>query len=249
MDVQGKSQNPSLVLVPNDRSLQQYPSNFGCEVLAAFESSAPASIFSLPASPAFGLSSDMHSSNVGTVQSLFMNEPFISAPSIAGTSLTVPSTYKELPELIDSCEATLNFSANNFQGSDNWFSLVPDQNVVVAVPSAPAVDESPATKLDDFETAEKPAKRRKSRESKSPSGRHSSVSGVGSRCRHKSLPAIIVEDTNDAVAMKRARNTLAARKCRERRATRFEELEEKIRKLEANRDHWKQVAIAHGATQ
>jgi hypothetical protein len=248
MDVQGISQNLRLVIGPTNRSSLQYPPNFDFEDLVAFEGCAPGPIFSSPTNPAFGLSSGMHSSNVGTVQSLFVNEPFISAPSIGGTAHTVPSICNELPEVIDSCEASLDFSTNNFESSDNWFSLVPDQNVVVAVPSASAVGQPPATKSDDFEPAQKPAQRCKSRISKSPSSRHSSVSGVGFRRRNKSLPAI-VEDTNDAVAVKRARNTLAARKCRERKATKFEELEEKIRKLEADRDHWKQVAIAHGATK
>jgi len=54
-----------------------------------------------------------------------------------------------------------------------------------------------------------------------------------------------VEDPSDTIAMKRARNTLAARKSRERKAIRFEELEERIAKLEAERDHWKEIALAH----
>jgi hypothetical protein len=74
--------------------------------------------------------------------------------------------------------------------------------------------------------------------------RHSSVSGVNSRRRDKPLPPIIVEDANDTVAMKRARNTLAARKSRERKAQRFEELEDRIAKLEAERDHWKRIALS-----
>jgi hypothetical protein len=43
--------------------------------------------------------------------------------------------------------------------------------------------------------------------------------------------------------MKRARNTLAARKSRQRKMQRFEELEDKIAKLEAERDHWKNIAL------
>jgi len=76
-----------------------------------------------------------------------------------------------------------------------------------------------------------------------PSGTHSSVSGVNSRKRDKPLPPIIVEDPNDTVAMKRARNTLAARKSRQRKMQRFDELEDKISKLEAERDHWKAIAL------
>ncbi|KAG8157620.1 hypothetical protein KVR01_012662 [Diaporthe batatas] len=226
--------------------------DFEFEDFTAFEGGAPASALSSPANMAFDLSSSMHSSNIGTVspQDLLMNEPFMSAPnSTALTALTSPSIYNESPDFNDSCDVSPNFGSSDFDDSGNWFSLFPDQNPVAAAPAAPAVDQSPATKSEDFETVEKPAQRRKSSNSSSPTGRHSSVSGVNSRRRDKPLPPIIVEDPNDTVAMKRARNTLAARKSRERKAIKFEELEEKIRKLEADRDHWKQVAIAHGATQ
>src|SRR5690606_4309856 len=70
----------------------------------------------------------------------------------------------------------------------------------------------------------------------------SSGSGVGSRRRDKPLPPIIVEDPTDVVAMKRARNTLAARKSRERKAQRLDELEERIVVLERERDYWKRLA-------
>ena len=72
---------------------------------------------------------------------------------------------------------------------------------------------------------------------------------MASRKRDKPLPPIIVEDPNDTVAMKRARNTLAARKSRERKAQRFEELEERIAKLEAERDHWKTIALSKSGAQ
>ena len=49
--------------------------------------------------------------------------------------------------------------------------------------------------------------------------------------------------------MKRARNTLAARKSRERKAQRFEDLEDRIAKLEAERYHWKKIALAQAGQQ
>jgi hypothetical protein len=58
-----------------------------------------------------------------------------------------------------------------------------------------------------------------------------------------------VDDPNDVIAMKRARNTLAARKSRERKAQRLEDLEAKIARLEAERDHWKQLALAQSGAQ
>ncbi|KAJ4421363.1 General control protein [Neurospora sp. IMI 360204] len=112
-----------------------------------------------------------------------------------------------------------------------------------------SVEASPATQSEDLEVSSPGSghQRRKSSVS-SPSGRHSSVAGVGSRRRDKPLPPIIVEDPSDVVAMKRARNTLAARKSRERKAQRLDELEAKIEELIAERDRWKNLALAHGAS-
>ena len=74
-------------------------------------------------------------------------------------------------------------------------------------------------------------------------GRHSSISGVNARKRNNPLPPITVDDPNDSVAVKRARNTAAARKSRARKIERMEELEETIEKLTAERDHWKRIAL------
>jgi hypothetical protein len=51
----------------------------------------------------------------------------------------------------------------------------------------------------------------------------------------------------DAIAKKRERNRVAAQKCRDRKARRLEELEEKVKTLEIERDYWKCVAMANGA--
>jgi hypothetical protein len=61
------------------------------------------------------------------------------------------------------------------------------------------------------------------------------------------LPPITLHDPDNAIDLKRARNTLAARKSRERKAQRLEELEEKIAKLEQVRDKWKNDAMKYGA--
>ncbi|KAI1409805.1 hypothetical protein F5Y13DRAFT_203200 [Hypoxylon sp. FL1857] len=55
------------------------------------------------------------------------------------------------------------------------------------------------------------------------------------------IPPIFVDDSHDTVAMKRARNTLAARKTRKRKAQRVEELEVKIEELTKERDYWKNL--------
>ncbi|OIW25034.1 hypothetical protein CONLIGDRAFT_663737 [Coniochaeta ligniaria NRRL 30616] len=74
------------------------------------------------------------------------------------------------------------------------------------------------------------------------------VAGVNARKRDKPLPPIVIDDPNDTIAVKRARNTLAARKSRERKAAKMEELEAEIARLEADRDYWKNLAMAHGAS-
>lgn len=68
---------------------------------------------------------------------------------------------------------------------------------------------------------------------------------VPSRRRNRPLPLIVADP--EVIVMKRARNTLAARKSRERKFQRLEELEERIAKLEQERDKWKNVAMKHGA--
>lgn len=78
-----------------------------------------------------------------------------------------------------------------------------------------------------------------------PSGKitSSSVSGSSSRKSDKTLPDINVEGITDPVAKKRARNTLAARNCRERKIQQVRELEERVARLEEERDHWKRIAL------
>ncbi|KAI8946474.1 hypothetical protein F4801DRAFT_583328 [Xylaria longipes] len=66
---------------------------------------------------------------------------------------------------------------------------------------------------------------------------------ANSRRRNNVLPPTIVVNPNDTAAVKRGRNTLAARKSRKRKAQKLEELEEKIAKLEEERDYWKRLAL------
>lgn len=47
----------------------------------------------------------------------------------------------------------------------------------------------------------------------------------------------------ESIAVKRARNTLAARKSRQRKAENAEQIKERIAKLEAERDHWKNAVL------
>ncbi|KAI9151342.1 Cross-pathway control protein 1 [Paramyrothecium foliicola] len=89
-------------------------------------------------------------------------------------------------------------------------------------------------------------------EEQGPPGVNSSASDTASlepgtlgslRRPEKPRPPIIVDDPSDVIAMKRARNTLAARKSRERKVQRAVDLEERINKLKQERDHWKNIAL------
>lgn len=230
-------------------------SDLDLDDFTAFEGGASTTAYSSPALPTvFDLSSSVSTStNMGTVspQDLLIHEPFMSAPnSTALTALTSPSIYNESPEFAD-YDVSPSFGSGDFDAgsTDAWFPLFPQANPQAAVSQKPSsVEDSPASKSDDLDGVEITSGHQR-RKSSGTSPRHSSISGVGSRRRDKPLPPIIVEDPSDVVAMKRARNTLAARKSRERKAARLEELEEKIAKLTAERDHWRNMALAHGAKE
>jgi len=230
--------------------------DFG-EDFTAFEGGASTAYSSPALNSVFDLNVSAGSvGNMGTIspKDLLIHEPFMSTPNSAAlTALTSPSIYNDSPDFGDSFDVSPNFGSCDLDGNpaDAWFPLFPQANPQPEVQQAQVVapDQSPATASEDLdlEVAEtvRAHQRRKS-SSSPPSGRHSSIAGVGSRRRDKPLPPIIVEDPSDTVAMKRARNTLAARKSRERKAQRFDELEEKIEKLSTERDYWKNIALSLG---
>jgi hypothetical protein len=256
MNIQGKHSS-ALHLLPPRLRRSHLPSDFDLDDFTAFEGGASTTAYSSPALPSvFDLSGSASSSttNMGTVSPQdLIQEPFMSAPnSTALTVLTSPSIYNESPEFGDCYDVSPSFGSGDFDtgSTDAWFPLFPQSNPRPETAQKPAsAEQSPASKSEDLEVAAALGHRRKSSGASPPSSRPSSIAGVGSRRRDKPLPPIIVEDPNDVVAMKRARNTLAARKSRERKAQRLEELEEKIMKLTAERDHWKNVALAHGAKE
>ncbi|PHH67865.1 hypothetical protein CDD80_454 [Ophiocordyceps camponoti-rufipedis] len=189
------------------------------------------------------------SSNFGTVspQDLFLSEPFLSAPSSAAlTTLTSPSLYNGSPEF-DNFDTSPGFGNAELEvGGDGWYPLFPTESNG-STDQVSSLDGSPAAAADEVEDSggldAKVDGLKKTSESPPVGGRHSSVAGVGARKRDKPLPPLVYDQT-DTVAAKRARNTMAARKSRERKAQRLEELEERITKLEAERDHWKHMALS-----
>ncbi len=130
--------------------------------------------------------------------------------------------------------------------SDPWFPLFPDSNAIEPSP----VDQSPLQPNEELEVSEHLRNNQHRRSGSSPgSVKASSTSGVSARKRNQPLPPILVEDPSDTVAIKRARNTLAARKSRQKKMEKFDELESEIAKLKEERDHWKSLALARTAAQ
>lgn len=241
------------------RSHQSLP-DIDLEPFVGFEGGATASEFASPAQQTFNfdMSGSVNSSHFSTVSpnDLLMCADIISNPgSAALTALTTPSGYDDSPALTDSWENSPLFAAN--ETSETWTSLFPDAEMNAPAPApAPAaqVGQSPSAVSDDLEPVRRPSQHRKSSASNSPSGRHSSVAGVNSRRRGKPLPPITIDDPTDTVSMKRAKNTLAARKSRQRKAERMDDLEKQINelraeneKLQAERDQWRLLALKPGA--
>jgi hypothetical protein len=247
--------NQSTGSIPQNTAKMMNAADVDLDDFTAFEGGANTAFSSPAVATSFDFSGSASSSvsNLGTVSphDLLISEPFMSAPnSSALTALTSPSIYNESPEF-DSYDVSPNFGSTELDTGDAWYPLFPQDSTIPE--QQPALDLSPAQKSDDVDslglTSSDMARRKSSTSPVTGTPKHSSVSGVNARKRDKPLPPIMVEDPSDTVAMKRARNTLAARKSRERKAQRFEDLEDRIAKLEAERDHWKQIALAQTGAQ
>ncbi|TVY42190.1 Cross-pathway control protein [Lachnellula occidentalis] len=197
-------------------------------------------------------SSSSSSTNMGTVspQDLLVRDHFASAPnSTSFTNLTSPSTYDDSPEYTGDFDVSPFVHGDDIGNAqfagDPWYPLFPQDD---QVSGQTKIEQSPLLPEEELEVAEhlRASGRRRSGTAGSPPGSHSSVSGVNSRKRDKPLPPIIVEDPNDTIAMKRARNTLAARKSRQRKMQKMEELEDELEKVRNERDHWKSIALKRG---
>jgi hypothetical protein len=158
--------------------------------------------------------------------------------------------YNESPEF-EAYDTSPMFNGNTDLDpaiSDPWFPLFPDANNNVVEPSP--VDQSPLQPSEELEVSEHLRNVQRRRSGSSPGSMKASItSGVSARKRNQPLPPILVEDLTDTVALKRARNTLAARKSRQKKMERFDELENEIAKLKEERDHWKSLALARTAAQ
>jgi len=164
--------------------------------------------------------------------------------------LTTPgSTYLETPD--DDYQTSPLFS-DGLDTNAQWPSLFPGEyDATAAAAGAPMMvrnsSTSSANQIVVHPGGESMVRKRSSTNASpamfSPVVKHSTVAGVGARKRDKPLPPIVV-DENDAVALKRARNTAAARKSRMKKCVEKDDLEAKITDLEAQVEYWKNLAQA-----
>ncbi|KAF2172581.1 hypothetical protein M409DRAFT_17812 [Zasmidium cellare ATCC 36951] len=164
-------------------------------------------------------------------------------PSTSFTNLTTPgSTLLETP---DDYQTSPLFT-DSMTADNNWFSLFPDEST-----TDHAMERTSSNPIMVHPGGESNRKRSSTNVSPrpfSPVVKHSTIAGVGARKRDKPLPPILV-DEGDPVALKRARNTAAARKSRAKKVQERDELETQIADLQAEVEFWKQRAQALEATQ
>jgi hypothetical protein len=134
-----------------------------------------------------------------------------------------------------------------------WYSLFPEEDTKVPDTFAPAIS-MPLERTISSQSMERSGSssngsplildsysRRKSSVTNSPA-----TNGISKTRRRKGpLPNISV-DPNDKVALKRARNTLAARESRQRKFDHVSTLEAQNAELAAEVEKWKSIAMAHG---
>lgn len=190
---------------------------------------------------------DSSSSNTVSPQELFAMTP--SAPnSNSFTNLTTPSMYDGSPD--DSFETSPLFG--NDQISGQWTSLFPDegdsygpaaeltQDVLSSNESLPKPDSAPMDR-----TASSSSMDLKSEEMLR--HRPSVSSGVSKNKRTGRTLGPIEVDEHDSKALKRAKNTMAARKSRQKKRDVEDGLRSDLNIMTADRDKWMHLAIAHGA--
>ncbi|GAB7338760.1 hypothetical protein MBLNU457_5469t2 [Dothideomycetes sp. NU457] len=203
----------------------------------AFNSEYNSSTDSLPFGNQF---TSINNTDTVSPKDIFNDAPLSMPPSAAFTNLTTPgSAMIDTPD--DSYETSPLFTDNldqNTSHMDEWFSLFPEEEKV-----APAMTRTVSTGSNPVVVHPGGESRKRASVTASPmtlSARASST--VGIHKREKVLPPIVV-DENDVVALKRARNTAAARKSRDKKVKERDGLEARIRELEAEVEHWKALAL------
>lgn len=230
------------------------------------ELDSPADITMLSHQPSFTAAESPAGQPVGTVSPKDLVVDASAPPSTSFTDLSTPPSF-DSPGLF-SHDASPMFPVDQElgPGHEEWESLfpandafsLPVEDVSNAIPTLPKTQPSASPMV---RTTSSPMVRTASSPGESPkpgSGRsstkHSSVAGVNPRRREKPLPPIVY-DPDDPVAVKRARNTEAARKSRARKLARQESMERRIAELEKDlaelqrrEEYWRDLCVKHLGT-
>ena len=192
------------------------------------------------------------SPNTVSPNDLFMD----SAPnSNALTNLTTPSMYDGSPDAFDSFDTSPFLNDTNHVGSSHWPSLFEHEDAQYA--PAEMVSSSSTESLANQQgvnlasvSKDRPvssASMTSPQERPSTGHRMSLSSGITKNRRTgRALPPIEVEE-GDSKALKRAKNTMAARKSRQKKRDIEETLRQELAEMTAARDRWMHIAIKHGA--
>ncbi|KAK4911307.1 General control protein [Elasticomyces elasticus] len=183
---------------------------------------------------------------------VFNNESI--PPSTSFTNLTTPgSTYLETPD--DDYQTSPLFTVDGLEAESgaHWQSLFPEYETSAGAPMMVRNPSSSSTNQIVVHPGGESLNRKRSSTTASPATfspamKHSDVAGVGARKRDKPLPPIVV-DEHDTIALKRARNTAAARKSRAKKVLERDDLEGQIADLKAQVEYWKAQAQANGSLQ
>lgn len=176
-------------------------------------------------------------------------------PSSTFTNITTPGASPFAHDFNYSSECSPMFQTDPNMSCDEWPSLFDDSSShpVNSTSSTDAIS-MPMDRTVSSQSMERSGSsntgspiildasfRRKSSATNSPA-----TNGVSKSRRRKGPLPVITVDPNDKVALKRARNTLAARESRQRKFDHVHELETRTAELEAEVEKWKNIAIAHG---
>ncbi|KAL5120315.1 General control protein [Pleosporales sp. CAS-2024a] len=227
----------------------------GASLMPGFQAGA----FNMDQISAFTAIND-HSTASGSIRTVSPKDIFADAfssapPSAAFTNLTSPDV-NDSPFMNDSFECSPMFQNEPTMANNDWFSLFPEEETKTVESNFSTAISLPLERTFSSQSMERSGSsstgspivldssfRRKSSVTNSPA-----TNGISkSRRRKGPLPAIAV-DPSDKVALKRARNTLAARESRQRKFDHVSELEKRNADLELELEKWKSIAIAHGYT-
>ena len=184
-------------------------------------------------------------------------------PSAAFTNLTSPD-IGESPYMNDSFECSPMFHGESIMSNaQEWFPLFPEEDSTItdsaylsaalSLPMERTISSQSMERSGSSSTGSPIVLDTSSRRKSSTTNSPAINAGVSkSRRRKGPLPPIVV-DPNDKIALKRARNTLAARESRNRKVSYTDTLRTTVDDLTKEKNDllleiakWKQVALAHG---